>query len=72
MALVKMVAPISGSRNGVAWPAVGETLDVPADEAALLVATGIAEAAAAEAPVETATASSKGVETATAPKRRGA
>lgn len=65
MALVRMKVQISGSRDGVDWPARGETADVPDGEAALLVATGIAEVVE-----ETATASAAGVETATPPVKR--
>ncbi len=68
MALVRMKVQISGSRDGVDWPARGETADVPDGEAALLVATGIAEVA--EVAEETATASAAGVETATPPVKR--
>lgn len=45
MTKVKMVARISGTRNGADWPAPGEVADVPADEAAALVAAGLASAA---------------------------
>lgn len=37
---VKMLFQISGTRNGVDWPAPGETVDLPDDEAAELVAQG--------------------------------
>lgn len=42
--LIKMTANITGTRDGVDWPAVGGTLDVPDTEAADLIAAGLAEA----------------------------
>jgi hypothetical protein len=47
MPKVKMLIKISGERNGVDWPAIGGTLDVPKDEAEQLVANGYAEKVAA-------------------------
>jgi len=41
--LVRMRTQISGSRNGVDWPARGETVNLPEAEAGLLVRSGIAE-----------------------------
>lgn len=49
--LIKMTANITGTRNGVDWPAPGETVDVPDGEAADLVAVGLAELAPVVAPV---------------------
>ncbi len=43
MAKVTMNFQISGSRDGVDWPAPGDTIDVPPDEADSLVAQGLAE-----------------------------
>lgn len=43
--LVRMKTNITGFRNGVEWPAVGGTLEVPDDEAASLIANGYAEEA---------------------------
>jgi hypothetical protein len=40
---VQMIADISGTRNGVDWPQRGGTIDLPDDEAAHLVAAGLAE-----------------------------
>ena len=37
MALVKFLTHLSGMRDGVEWPAVGEVLDTSADEADWLV-----------------------------------
>ena len=42
MATIKMLANISGTRNGVEWPELGGTIDVPADEAESLAAAGLA------------------------------
>ncbi|GAA1787926.1 hypothetical protein GCM10009748_23080 [Agromyces lapidis] len=44
MPKVEMVVLISGTRNGVDWPAVGGFIDVPAQEAAELIANGFARA----------------------------
>lgn len=38
--IVTMRRQISGTRDGVDWPAPGETIDVPDDEAATLIALG--------------------------------
>lgn len=40
---VRMTGTVSGSRNGVDWPARGEELELPDDEGALLCQSGIAE-----------------------------
>ena len=53
---IKMLEQITGTRDGVRWPAVGEEIDLPDHEAAKLCAAGRAK------PVETRRAS---VETAT-------
>ena len=37
--VVKMLAKISGTRNGVDWPDVGQTIELPDDEAAVIVET---------------------------------
>ena len=47
MPKVKMLITISGERNGADWPAIGETIDVPKDEADQLVSNGYAEKVAA-------------------------
>ncbi|MFF6825050.1 hypothetical protein [Streptomyces longwoodensis] len=44
--LVEM--PEGSSRNGEAWPAQGETAELPTAEAAHLVASGVAEEVTAE------------------------
>jgi len=72
MPTVKMTARVSGARNGVDWPAPGETLDVPQAEADDLVRIGLAvlvDAPRKSAQVETA-ALEQPVETATAPTRK--
>lgn len=40
---VKMLVAVSGTRDGEAWPARGETADLPDAEAADLCAAGLAE-----------------------------
>jgi len=42
---VAMKHQISGTRNGDPWPARGETIDLPDDEAGALLAQGAAEPA---------------------------
>jgi len=62
MPKVEMVVLISGTRDGVDWPAVGGLIDVPAQEAAELVANGFArppEGKSVKAEPETATARRK-------------
>jgi hypothetical protein len=49
---VRMLQPLSGTRNGEPWPAVGETVDLPRHEADKLVNNGTAE------PVESKRSSS--------------
>lgn len=39
---VKMNTQLSGTRNGVEWPELGGTIDLPADEAEALAAAGLA------------------------------
>ena len=43
--LVKMRVQLSGTRDGVEWPAAGETVEVTDDEGASLVANALADAA---------------------------
>lgn len=40
---IRMLVQVTGTRNGSAWPAPGETIDVPAAEAEDLVDQGRAE-----------------------------
>ena len=68
MPKVTMLAKISGTRDGEDWPARGETLEVSANEAAALVANGLAVAGAVK---EAATVDTTEVETATAKPARG-
>lgn len=42
MTKVIIVRKVSGSRDGVDWPNVGESLDVPKEEAADLIGLGVA------------------------------
>lgn len=72
MAVVRIKSRVSGNRNGKLWPAVGESLEVPEDEARQLAAMGVVEVVDAE-PVEAAVVDEQPVETATkstTPKRR--
>ena len=39
---VRMNTQLSGTRDGVEWPQLGGTIDVPADEAESLAAAGLA------------------------------
>lgn len=39
---VRMIAQISGTRDGIDWPAPGGTVDVPKDEALELIRGGLA------------------------------
>lgn len=63
---VEMCARISGTRDGVDWPGIGETIELPNDEAVSLIGGGLARAVAAV--VETATVAAG--ETADAPKAK--
>lgn len=54
MAKIEITARISGTRNGDDWPSVGESINVPDDEAADLVKLGFAKILAK--PVERAVA----------------
>ena len=49
---VRMLTTISGTRNGVDWPKAGGTIDVPDNEAADLIGTGLAVADTGKAPTE--------------------
>ena len=52
MPKVKMLIKISGERNGSEWPEIGDTVDVPKDEAESLVSNGYAEKVAAKKKAE--------------------
>lgn len=49
---VTMLRQVSGTRDGVDWPAAGESIDVPDEEAASLIMLGLAKAADGEPPAE--------------------
>lgn len=77
---VRILGRITGLREGVEWPQVGETLDVPEDEARQLVGMGVVELAADEPAAkqerkprkpkpETATAPAPEIATAPAPEK---
>lgn len=59
---VKMLVQISGTRDGKDWPAPGETISLPADEAEVLIKNG--QAGAPKGETENALADVLGVETA--------
>jgi len=69
---VTMKARITGTRNGVDWPAPGETVDLPQDEAEQLVANGLAvvDGASSARTASVETAAVEAPETAAAPKPR--
>lgn len=64
---VRMIARISGLRDGEPWPEPGELADVPADEAASLIECKLAEL---PEPVAPEAAVAPKAETATTPKPR--
>jgi hypothetical protein len=60
---------VSGTRDGAEWPAKGETIDLPADEVALLIEQGVVapiEAADSEPAPENAALTTKA-----APRKKG-
>lgn len=59
---VKMKVGLSGSRDGQAWPQIGEVIDLPDDEAVSYLNAGMVEPAP-EDDVETAVPSQEDVET---------
>jgi hypothetical protein len=61
---VRLLVNISGTRDGEDWPQLGETADLPAEEAASMIAAGMAEAVGRESAAVAAP------ETATVPKAR--
>jgi len=52
---VRMLIPISGTRNGAEWPGRGGVVDLPAGEAADMCAAGYAEPVASDDRSEKAT-----------------
>jgi len=62
---------ISGARDGVNWPAPGETIDLPESEAVRLCANGSAAPVAAKADVEKAVVVDDVEERDEPPVRRG-
>lgn len=64
---IKLLVHLTGTRNGAEWPGYGEEIDLPADEAATMVAAGMAEPVtrhresekAVPAPAETRTAAAR-------------
>lgn len=71
MALVRMLVQLSGTRDGIDWPAPGGLLECPAEEAAQLAGSGLAVPfAAAAAPVVETAAAAPAVETAAVKRGR--
>lgn len=69
---VRLKAQLTGTRDGVAWPAPGETVDLPDHEGAKLCASGVAEPVESrKADVETATPKAS-TETRKAPAKKTA
>lgn len=58
---IKLKVTLSGTRDGIEWPAAGCSVGLPDAEAAQMIAAGLASAVAP--PVETATANTSTVET---------
>lgn len=64
---VCMKVQLTGTRNGEDWPAPGDILDAPADEAASLIDLGLAAASDSDdAPADDKPAGRKGARRATA------
>jgi hypothetical protein len=72
MPTVRILRQLTGARDGVAWPAPGDTLDVPEAEADDLERIGIAERVSAKSTITAApeAATAPKAETATTPKPR--
>jgi hypothetical protein len=66
---IEMRAQLSGTRDGAEWPAPGQVIDLPEDEALLLVAGGLAVPLADAPAVSTVGESDPG--TGSEPSRRG-
>lgn len=66
---VRMIARISGTRDGKDWPAPGQEASFPKEEAESLIRSGMA---VDPSTTETATATTSGVETATTSGNRSA
>lgn len=50
---VKLLIELSGARDGAPWPARGEEVELPDEEAALMCANGYAEPVASRRKAET-------------------
>lgn len=53
---IRMRYPVSGTRNGQPWPAPGGEIDLPGDEALILIKTQMADAVENRQEPEKATA----------------
>lgn len=65
--IITMLRQISGTRDGVDWPAPGDTIDVPDDEAMSLIELGHAEADGVEPPADAIDRTTKGRKATTDP-----
>jgi hypothetical protein len=71
MPTVRILRQLSGTRDGVVWPAPGDTLNVPDAEADDLEALGVAERVAARSTIQAPEAAvAPEPETAAMPKPR--
>lgn len=70
MPAVRLLRQLSGSRDGVDWPAPGGVIDVPEGEADDLERLGIAERVSAKSTIQPEAAVAPKPETAAAPKPR--
>ena len=70
MTSVRMLRTLSGFRDGVEWPPVGGTLDVPDSEADDLERLGVAERVNVKSTIAPEAAVAVEPETAAAPKPR--
>ncbi len=66
---VQMRVQVTGTRDGVEWPAPGSVVDLPDEEAASLIAGGMALRVAGQEP-ETASAPEPETAALPAPRRR--
>jgi hypothetical protein len=68
MPTIRMLRLLSGSRDGVEWPPIGGTLDVPASEADDLERLGVAERVNAKSTIAPESAAAPEPETAAVTK----
>lgn len=66
---IKLKVHLSGTRDGVEWPANGEEIDLPADEARDMILADMAEPVATHRDAETAVPAAAETRKALVPKR---